>query len=156
MGFFNDILSGISDITGIREISPEYTREYEETKVRRRVEADQRKARKELQTRMRSKNADIRRKAKKEFHRMEQDHEEKIGKLRRDRTVLRNKNKEEARKRLAIGSNTPGSTTSPTDYIGKVQSLSRLGNLTPLSSAAKSRGHIPPPLERSDIERRPK
>ena len=155
MGFFSDITNFISDVTGIRELSPEYTRQHEEGKVRRQMEAERKSMMRDLKIRMRSKNAKIRREAKAEFSRIQKEGQKEMASLERSRVNRKQQMMQEQENKLSNirGAKTSTSASTKTGASGPalVKGISRLGSVGPVGFPQRSTQK-----ERDTMERRPK
>ena len=156
MGWFSDLVGGalniLSDVTGIRELSPEYTREYEEAKLMAEYEKNRGRQLADIKKRMRSKNVSIKRKAQQDMKKMREESAAEMKKLESEGRSSQARSAEQHQKKLdqLIGQVTPTETTK-VDYKGEVARLSRLAQGGPLKIPSRD-----PDTVREEMERRPK
>jgi len=160
MGFFSDFFGGalniLSDVTGIREISPQRMEEYRFTRSKQRVERARKAERVDMQRRMRSRNARIRSEAQREYRALEVENRRLLNEATRQGKadiVAQQKEHQKTLQRIQGRplQEGPTGTESTTEFRGKIASLSRLGSAGPLRIPSRD-----PEIEREQIERRPK
>tara|TARA_R100000152_G_C6780593_1_gene213557 strand:- start:1626 stop:2129 length:504 start_codon:yes stop_codon:yes gene_type:complete len=156
----SEVLNVFSDVTGIRELSPERVSEHETKKYMEKVAAEKKRHMTDLRRRMRSQNIRERREAQKEYNMIQKQHEKSMAATDRASARKLEQQRKAGEERLArvkeIGD---GSAFKDVDgqWVGKVRSLSRLGNIGPLNRDIDvQRGTQDLPADRDKMERRPK
>ena len=159
----NEVLNVVSDVTGIRELSPEHVREHETKKYMEKVAAEKKKHMTDLRRRMRSQNIRERREAQKEYNMIQKQHEQAMAATDRASARKLEEQRKAGEKRLArmkeikYGGPAFKGIDGDEQWVGKVRSLSRLGNIGPLNRDIDvPRGTQDLPADRDKMERRPK